>query len=202
MSDATHDVTDDELEAMIQGMARRSVEATERRLAEESPPPGLVPASRRVPRRAYVYAAAAAAAVALIVGFAALAQPDDAPLDAVASPSAESAPTTAPPSSVASAAGSVEAQVAADSVFATSLGLTIGTPLDDPAPDLIPVTEGENVLGYLFFADQSAFSDSRAFVTYGPDATTIRGVWDVFDARFTPIEDDPELPPTLGGGGS
>lgn len=196
MNDTGHDLTDDELESLLQDLAGRSIDATARRLAAERPAPELTPAPRRrVPRRVFVYGAAAAAAlVALVFGVAAFGGPDAQPVQTAAPPSSSVSTTTAPDE----LADPIDVQVAADALVAAEFDLTIGSLLDDPPPDLTPVIDGNEVLGYLLVEDQSAFSAADAFVVYGPDGTTIRGVWDAVDG-FVPIEDEPVLPETLGG---
>lgn len=53
------------------------------------------------------------------------------------------------------------------------------------------------MLGYTLFVDQETLVGQDAYVVYGPDGTTVVGVWSS-GAGFLPIPQTGELPPTLG----
>ncbi len=199
MNDERRDeLTDEELEAVIRGMVDRAVAATDEHLRHR-PPPDLVSQQRRLSRarvrqRAVVYGFAAAAGVAAVVIGVNVADTDEPTAPTAASPSTT---TTAPPTTTVGPIASINAQLEADRAIAAEAGFVIGAIDDDPPPDLVAVIEGDVVLGYTLLVDQETLVGQDAYVAYGPDGTTVVGVWSS-DAGFLPIPQNDELPPTLG----
>ncbi|MEZ5245037.1 MAG: hypothetical protein R2707_08080 [Acidimicrobiales bacterium] len=172
----------------------RFLELIDEILASEAfqAPPSSIAARRAVsrpPRRLAVYAVAAAAVVALaIVGASALNDSDISSVDTerAANPISSATPIPGVADDGGAAQRAAESQIAADAEIAASFGLTLGPRVfrDDGSfvladqPDLMPVFDDEQLVGYARRGDIDLGDETTRFTVYAPDGVTVLGVFD------------------------